>query len=168
MLAVGVGHARKNPQPLAEVGCSAVCRRKHRPLRIEPEVGQRSEYGIKSPASDRWDVLHEDISRSHFANDSVHLPPEAAALAGETCAFAGDADVLAGKTPSNDIDSPSPCGPVELGNVIVNLHVCGQVAIGLPRPQNATAVRVDLDRADGAVTQQHAAEDAAARASEQM
>jgi hypothetical protein len=98
----------------------------------------------------------------------VHLPPEAAALAGETCAFAGDADVLAGKTPSNDIDSPSPCGPVELGNVIVNLHVCGQVAIGLPRPQNATAVRVDLHRADGLMPEKHASEDAASRASEQM
>jgi hypothetical protein len=147
----------------ANIGCT-----EHAPLRIEPEVGQRPENNIKPPASDRWDVLHEDVSRSHFANDSVHLPPETAALSCEACAFAGDADVLAGKATGHDIDSPSPCGPVELGNVIVNLHVCGQVAIGLPRPQNATAVRVDLHRADGLMPEKHASEDAASRASEQM
>jgi hypothetical protein len=168
MLAAGVGHAGEEPPPLAEVGSAAVCRRKHRPLRIEPEVGQRSENGVESSKSDSCDVLHEDISRSHFANDSVHLPPEAAALAGETCAFAGDADVLAGKATGNDIDSPSPCGPVELGNVIVDLQLGRQPTFVASCLQNGAAVRVDLHRAHRTVAQQHAAEDAAACAGEQM
>jgi hypothetical protein len=150
------------------MGSAGVGGTEHAPLRIEPEVGQRPENNIKPPASDRWDVLHEDESRSHFANDPVHLPPEAAALSCEACAFAGDADVLAGKATGNDIDSPSPCGPVELGNVIVDLQLGRQPTFVASCLQNGAAVRVDLHRAHRTVAQQHAAEDAAACAGEQM
>jgi hypothetical protein len=168
MLAAGVGHAGEEPPPLAEVGSAAVCRRKHRPLRIEPEVGQRPEYGVKSPASDRWDVLHEDESRSHLANDSVHLPPETAALSCEASAFSRDRDVLAREAASDEVDSSSPCVSVELGNVIVDLHLGRHPTVVASCLQDGAAVRVDLHRANGAVTQQHAAEDAASGAREQV
>lgn len=168
MLAAGVGHAGEDPQSLAKVRRSAVGRRKHLPFRIEPEVGQRSENSVKPSRSESCDVLHEDESRSHLANDSMHLPPEAASGACEARPLARDRDVLAGEAAGDDIDSSSPGPSVELGDVIVDLHVCGQVAIDLPRPQNAPAVRVDLHRADGLMTKQHAAEDAAARAGKQM
>ena len=98
----------------------------------------------------------------------MHLPPEAAALACEARAFARDRDVLAGEAAGDNVNASSPCVPVELGDVIVDLHLFGQVAVGLPRPQYAAAVGINLNRADGAMPQQHAAKDAAACASEQM
>jgi hypothetical protein len=45
MLAVGVGRPGEDEDPLAAVGCPDVCGGYNDPLRIEPEVGQVSEYG---------------------------------------------------------------------------------------------------------------------------
>jgi hypothetical protein len=163
-----VGVPSQTPPPLSQMGSADVGGTEHAPLRIEPEFGQRPENNIKPPASDCWDVLHEDESRSHLANDPVHLPPETAALSCEARAFSRDRDVLAREAPGEDIDSPSPCGPVELGNVIVDLHLGRQPTFVASCLQNGAAVRVDLNRANGAVTQQQAAEDAASGASEQV
>jgi hypothetical protein len=64
---------------------------------------------------------------------------------------------LAWEAAGDDIDSSSPWQPVELGNVIVNLHFGRQPTFVASCLQDGAAVRVDLDRANGAMTQQQRA-----------
>jgi hypothetical protein len=143
-------------------------RSEHAPLRIVPDLGQRAENSMQAPSNKRWGIFHEAVLGSYFANDALHVPPEPAALAVDPFAFARDRDVLARESAGNDIDSSSPWGSVEGGNVIVNLHVGGQVAIRLTRPQHASAVGVDLDGTHRSVAEQHASEDPTTRAGKQM
>lgn len=71
-------------------------RAQHIPLRIVPRLGQRPENGSEVVASkDRWDVLHDDESRSYFANQSHPLEEQSAAFAVDAGLLAGDGDVLA-------------------------------------------------------------------------
>lgn len=141
----------------ANIGCT-----EHTPFRIEPEFGQRPEYSIQPPASDRWDVFQKDPLGSYFANDSEQLVEQAAALAVEARTFACDADVLAGETACDKVDAASPCVSVKRGNIIVNLHLGRQPSFVASCLQNGAAVRVDLDGTDGTVAEQQRAEQAAA------
>lgn len=165
LLAVGVGS--KDPQSLSQVRGAAVGRREHAPFRIEPEVGQRPENSVEPSNKEPWDVLHEDEARSHFANDTKHLEPEAAAGAVESGALPGDGDVLAWKPTGDDVDTSTPGGPVEGSDVVMDWEL-RQAAVGLPRLQDAAAVGVNLDGADAPVPEQEAAEDPAADTSEEM
>ena len=155
---VGVGHSGEAPPPLPQVGSAGIGCGKHAPLRIDPEFGQRPEYSIQSPASDRWDVLQEEPLGSYFANDSEQLVEEAAALAVEASAFAGDADVLAGEASGDEVDATSPGVSVELGDIVMNLHFGWQPALVSSRLQHAPAVGVDLNSADEPVAEQQRAE----------
>lgn len=47
------------------------------PLRIKPERGQGSENIAHPSIKQRCDVLHDNESWSHFANDSREFIPEA-------------------------------------------------------------------------------------------
>jgi len=130
LLAIGVGS--KDPDSLSQVGGSDIGRREHTPFRIEPEVGQVSENSIHPPNKEPWHVLHEDVSRSNFANHSRHLGPESASGAVDTGLLAGDADVLAGESAGDDVNAPSPGSSIECRDVIVNLEGWkGAVALSL-------------------------------------
>jgi len=83
--AVGVGQIEDGPavvvdgeqeEALAAVRCARLLRRKHVPLRIEPDVGQGPENGVKSSRSDPWDVFQEDDTRSNTAKDAVDGWPD--------------------------------------------------------------------------------------------
>lgn len=74
---------------------------------------------------------------------------------------------LAGESAGHDIDAATPRPAVELSDVGVDRELW-QAPVCLPRREHLAAVLVDLDGADRGVPQQHAAEDAAARASEQV
>jgi hypothetical protein len=63
----------QNEEPSPLVRRTDFGRREHVPFRIEPEVGQVAEDNVKSPLGEGGDVLHEDVARSHFANDSSEL-----------------------------------------------------------------------------------------------
>lgn len=57
-------------------------RRAHRPLRIEPEVGQVTDDASEGPpvidGKKPSHVLQEDVARSHVAKDADDLRPEPA------------------------------------------------------------------------------------------
>lgn len=87
--AAGVG---QHEDPLPPMRSPDVGRRAHDPFRIEPEVGQVSEYVSEGAPSigreQATDVLHEEVARSRLANASNDFRPEpplvldAAALSG--------------------------------------------------------------------------------------
>lgn len=132
-------------------------RRESCPLRIEPEVGKRSENAVEPPVSESWAVLHEDVARSHLANDAVHLPPEPRPLAIETITATRDRDVLAGEAAGNNIDSPAPGVPVEGVDVVVDLEAVGVEQAGTSG-EDVSPVGLGLDGADGAPSEEVAAE----------
>jgi hypothetical protein len=74
---------------------------------------------------------------------------------------------LARETAGDDIDQAAPRPTVECPHVVVNLE-WRQCAVVNALAQHLAAVGVNLDRADRLVAKQHSAEDAAARAREQM
>jgi hypothetical protein len=131
--------------------CADARRRTHRPFRIEPEVGQRSENSIKSPNKQAWDVFHEDVARSHFANHSEHFPPEPAAFAFKPLSLACDRHVLAREPTADDIGSSSPSGAVEGSDVVMDREWFENTVV-LSFLEHATAIGVDLDSTNAAVS----------------
>ena len=78
------------------------------PFRIEPARGQLSENGTEPPASlsrkESWYVLQDDVSRSHHANDSHELEEQAGSAGVDAGLLAGDAEVLTGEAPADEVD----------------------------------------------------------------
>jgi hypothetical protein len=88
------------------------------PFRIEPEFGQVREHSVKPSRSESCDVLHDDVSRSHLANDSSILGPEARPSAVEPFALSGERHVLTRKSASDAIHDSTPRLAVECGNIV--------------------------------------------------
>ena len=105
-LATAVG---QKEDPLPAVRCAHVACAEQIPRRIEPERGQVTEHLAESPpivsGKEPSDVLHEHESRSHVSNDPAILPPEGRTGASESRALPGEADVLAGESSADDVDS---------------------------------------------------------------
>ena len=78
------------------------------PLRIEPALGQLSENGTEPPPSvsrkESWNVLQEHEARSNQANDSHELEEEAGSAGVDAGLLAGDAEVLTGESPADEVD----------------------------------------------------------------
>mgnify|MGYP003424754695 CR=1 FL=1 len=68
-VATGVG---KDEHPLATVRGADLGRAEQTPLRIEPELGQRSE-NVSEISSELWHVLHEHEAGSKYANAPLEL-----------------------------------------------------------------------------------------------
>jgi len=81
---------------------SNVCGRYAIPLRVITDLGQVSENLAHPSTKQRCHVLHEDELRSYHANATHHLPPKPRTGAGNSGAFAGVADVLAGESSGDD------------------------------------------------------------------
>jgi hypothetical protein len=160
--ACGVG---SNPQAFAVVRRANVGSSQHTPSRIEPERGHVTEDASKSASNESWGVLHEDVARSNLANDASELGPEAGAFSVDTCALAGDADVLAGKAARNHVNNSSPRSSVKGANVIPNRER-REKAVILSGDKYACGVGVEFDGADGSPSEQVAAENAATSACE--
>jgi hypothetical protein len=135
--AAGVGQEEKPFPPVrsAHVACA-----EHVPRRIEPERGQVTEHfregvPIVSGKEPR-DVLHEHESRSNVSNDPAILTPEARPLAAEPGALSCEADVLAGKTAADDVDSRES---VDGADVVISNSVGPMLC------ENFTAPRVPFD-----------------------
>jgi hypothetical protein len=88
------------------------------PSRIIPHRGKVSKHSVESSNSKHWAVLHEDVAWSNFANDSGKLTPESGTLSFNACSFPGDTDVLAGESPTDDIDFSPPRFSVEGAHVV--------------------------------------------------
>ena len=155
-----------NPQPLSLMGSAAGVRAQHSPRRIKPQRGQVTEDDLQPSANKSWGVLHEDVSRLHLANDPRHLSPEPAALAVDTCAFARDGYVLAGKPARNHVNNASPGSPIK-GADVIPYGEGREAAVVLARAEDGLRVGVALDGADAAPAEQVSTKDAAASACEQ-
>lgn len=116
----GVGYTAPgdDPDPLTKMRCPTVGRGKHIPSRIEPERGQVAENDSESPRSERWAVLHSHPLGFHFANHAGELSPEPRALAIESGAATGNADVLARESARNAVSNASPRASVKAEHVI--------------------------------------------------
>ena len=79
-----------------------------------PEVNQgfddRPHVSAAVTAEEPLNVFHENGSGSNRLKDPVELPPQAGTLSGESGAATGDADVLAGEPPGDEINV-TPCRP---------------------------------------------------------
>lgn len=111
-------------------------------------------------------VLCEDEPWPSLGDNSRHFWPQVARVGGAE-SLAGAAPRLAREAAADDVDSPSPGGPVEGSDVVMDGELL-ENAIALPRLENAPAVGIDLDGSDAAVAEQEPAKDAAADAGEEV
>ena len=135
---VGVPH---NPDAVPDVRCANGRSGNAVPLRIIPERGQVSENVSKSPSKQSCDVLHEDVARSHLANDPGELGPQSAALAADAGASSGNADVLAGESAADEVNAQPFRGKMLRGQLA---HVVEYVDIRPVPCEHAAGERLDL------------------------
>jgi hypothetical protein len=137
---------RHKVQAAASVWCANGARGDNRPLRIEPELVKVTEHppeGV-SVSNEGCDILHDDISGSHCANDVRHPWPSPPLVSGPQL-LADDAEGLAWEPPTDDVDgrSNSASPPLWSGLDIVMLWDL--------RPmmrEYRAAERIELDLAD--------------------
>jgi len=153
---VGVGN---NPHAFSLVWRSDFFCREHTPLRIEPEAGKSLEDGDKSASTKVRGIFDEDVRRLNFLDDPLELEPEPASVARQPCACASAGDVLAWESPADDINAPTPRVAVKRSHVIPDRE-SRQESITLSSKEDASAVGINLNSADGAPTQEEPSQDA--------
>jgi hypothetical protein len=94
IFSLAVGVPTDNPDALAAVRRSDVGSSYITPLRIVPDFGKAPENSIKSPSSERADVLHDRIARSYLANEARVLKPESRANPRDPGTLTGEGDIL--------------------------------------------------------------------------
>ena len=72
------------------------------PLRIVPERVEATEDFVQSARAKGCNILDDDVARVDFFDEPTVFVPEATSLSGKP--VTGDADVLAGKSPADDVD----------------------------------------------------------------
>lgn len=92
-------------------------RGEHAPLRIEPQVGQRSENLVHPSIKQPCDVLQEDELGSHVANDARDVRPDPS-LVLLRVALAGEGDRLARESRRDDIHDSTPRSAVEGRDIV--------------------------------------------------
>jgi hypothetical protein len=98
---VGVG--KGDPNAVTPVGRPKFASRKAIPFRIKPVLGHISENDAHSKSKQRCHVFHDREFGSYHANGTKNLPIESRTGAGNSGAFSGQADILAGEAADNDI-----------------------------------------------------------------
>lgn len=121
-----------------------------RPTSIVPEVGQGSEYNAEpSSTNEAWNILQEDVRRSHLANDPRDVRPDPP-LVGGAASFPGVGPGLAGKPGVDDIHASTPSSAVEGGKVVPDRsRIHGRVFH--PCHDNGCRVCVEFAKTDGPV-----------------
>jgi hypothetical protein len=159
---VGVGH---KPESVALVRRPNVGSSQHCPAAVIPERGQVTEDSSESPSKQGWAVFHEDEAGSNFAHDARHVRPHSRSSAVDAGALSGDADVLAREAARNHINKASPWSSVKGANVIPNREG-REKAVILSGGKYACGVGFPLDGANGAPSEQVAAENSSTSARE--
>ena len=162
-LAVGVGS--QNPNSISLVWGAGVMRSKHAPLRIIPQRGKVTEDHGKASSNKHWAVFHKDETRSNLTDNSRHLSPKPASVSFDSGSFACNADVLAGKSARNDVNTASPRSAVKGANVVPNRER-RENAVILSGAQYASGVGVSFDGADSSPSKEMSAEYASTSARE--
>lgn len=133
-----------------------------RPLRIEPEIGKPLEDAVQASSAEGGRVLDEDVGRLRLGDDAEHLEPEAASLAGEAGAAAGEGDVLARKAAGDQIH-PSKRTRIELRDIASDHSFAAEAG-----SEDVLAPRIDLDGPDEVETEQAPGEEPAPDAGEEV
>jgi hypothetical protein len=107
------------------------------PLCIVPAAGQVPENFVHPSSKEPWDVFHDDVGGSKYANEPRKVRPEPARVVLASL-LAGVADGLAGEASSDDIDTRE-LATGERGDVGVSLDV------GPMFREDLVALRVILD-----------------------
>jgi hypothetical protein len=149
----GVGQFCHDPDSVPLVWSAGIVCAEHSPARIIPHCGQVSENSSKPARSEHWGVFHEDVARSHLANDSHHVVPHSASLSVNSGAFSGCADVLAGKPSRYHVNTSAPRSAVKGANVIPNRERRENAFI-LSGDKNACGVGFPLDGANCAPSEE--------------
>lgn len=130
----------------------------HTPFRIEPHAGQGPENSSNSTNKDGCDVLHDDVSGSKQANDAGVLRPQSAPTAFDAGLLPAAADVLAGESSADDIDSPAfgVAGwegsdivvPPDAGPVLLEYLAGERVDFHLPGCLQSRTLEAEVESAD--------------------
>jgi hypothetical protein len=128
-------------------------RSQHRPFRIVPDTGQGPEYGVDPSNSEGSDVLQDDVSRFHLANDAGDVEEDARPLSSDACTCSGEGDVLAWESCTDDIDLTHERSAVEVGDVAAPHRARIQSLIFHPRQEHGRCVGIPLDTADQACSE---------------
>jgi hypothetical protein len=158
----GVG---QDPDSFPAVRRSDIGSSQHCPSRVIPERGQITEDNSEPPSKESWTVLHEDVAGSNFANDPSHVGPHSTSLAGDSLSLSGDADVLARKASSHDVNKSAPRSSVK-GLYVIPYREWRETAIVLSCHQDGLAVWFPLDGADASVSKHLSGKDASTSACE--
>ena len=135
------------------------------PFRIPPAVGQFSHdagggalfefafffvHNGGGGRSDACDVLQSDEPRTAIVGNAEHLEEEAGSFAVESCAAAGDGNILTRESGNDAIHFSTPASSVEGGNVGPDRRRI-QRAFFHARNQDAGCVSFPLNVANGAI-----------------
>jgi hypothetical protein len=164
---IGVPMAGNDPYPRTLVSCANIGSGKHSPSRMKPQLGQVSKHSPKPPKSESWAILHKREAGSYFANDAGHFPPEPGSFTFDSFSIgsACGADVLARESARNHINNASPRSSIK-GSHIIPDREGRKASIILAGQKYIAGVGIELDGADGAPSEQFAAEYSATSARE--
>jgi hypothetical protein len=135
------------------VGRSNVGSSQHCPSAVIPERGQVTEDNSESPSNESWTVFHEHVSGSNFANDARHVGPETGTLSSDSCAFSGNTDVLARKSPRHHVNNASPRSSVK-GSHVIPYREWRETSVVLSCHKHGLGIGFPLNGTDASVPEQ--------------
>lgn len=124
-----------NEHSTASLGDSEVACIEHSPRDAVPEVGQRAQHDAEVPTIVRGEqpgyVLEEQPGGAKSVSESGEFVEEARAGAGEAAPLARDAEVLAGESSAEEVDTSGALFPFPL-------VVCSVFAMGRSHQRSST------------------------------
>ena len=137
------------------------------PFRIEPHLGKVSQDDVKASGNKHWAVLHQDVVGSNLTDDAGHFFPQSTTFVLESLTLSGRRHSLAGKAPRDDVNFSFPGVAVEGPDVIPDGEE-GQASVCLSGEEDAPAVGINLNSADGYVSEEQVCEDSSSSSCEKV
>lgn len=122
-LARGVGY---NPEAIPPVRRVKGVKRDTMPLRIIPERAELAEHGFQSTRAKDRTVLKDDSPWPKIGDEADNLTPKPTLRPLRSSHSAGEADVLAGEAPADDVNGNSICAQ-SVGGKVSNVMVAGNL-----------------------------------------
>jgi hypothetical protein len=142
------------------MGGSDMMRSQHSPARIIPQVGKITEDHGKTSGNKQRAVFHKHETRSNLTNNSCHVRPQTGLRSGDSSSLSGCADVLAGESAADDINSTMPGFTIKGAHVIPDWESV-KASVRLSCKQDVSGIGIKLNSTDGAPSKQSPSQDAA-------